>query len=188
VCVKDSFSSYSPAKYSVQWPNNTYRNWWVGQEGPTAWPPRSPDMNSVDLYVWGHLKPLVYSLCDWGWAICNSLMVVAGTFVSWCITQNCRALCKYSSCTSYTSNATATQRSRYYWFMHNIYIIVSGSEIWCLSFLGFWWSTSYFVGLKVLTAVSTKMAVLWVVAPCSLVEVYQRFRGSCCLHHQGDLL
>jgi hypothetical protein len=35
-------------------------------------------------------------------------------------------------------------------------------------------------------AVSTKMAVFWVVAPCSLVEVYQRFRGPCCLHHQGD--
>jgi hypothetical protein len=31
-----------------------------------------------------------------------------------------------------------------------------------------------------------KMAVFWVVAPCSLVEVYQRFRGVCCLHHQGD--
>jgi hypothetical protein len=29
------------------------------------------------------------------------------------------------------------------------------------------------------------MAVFWVVAPCSLVEVYQRFRGTCCLHHQG---
>jgi hypothetical protein len=29
------------------------------------------------------------------------------------------------------------------------------------------------------------MAVFWVVAPCSLVEVYQRFRGPCCLHHQG---
>jgi hypothetical protein len=29
------------------------------------------------------------------------------------------------------------------------------------------------------------MAVFWVVAPCSMVEVYQRFRGSCCLHHQG---
>jgi hypothetical protein len=27
------------------------------------------------------------------------------------------------------------------------------------------------------------MAVFWVVAPCSLVEVFQRFRGSCCLHH-----
>jgi hypothetical protein len=21
---------------------------------------------------------------------------------------------------------------------------------------------------------------------CSLVEVYRRFRGACCLHHQGD--
>jgi hypothetical protein len=30
------------------------------------------------------------------------------------------------------------------------------------------------------------MAVFWVVAPCSMVEVYRRFRGSCCLHHQGD--
>jgi hypothetical protein len=29
------------------------------------------------------------------------------------------------------------------------------------------------VGFEVLTAVSTKMAVFWVVAPCSLVEVYQ---------------
>jgi hypothetical protein len=31
-----------------------------------------------------------------------------------------------------------------------------------------------------------RMAVSWVVAPCSLVEVYHRFRGTCCLHHQGD--
>jgi hypothetical protein len=31
-----------------------------------------------------------------------------------------------------------------------------------------------------------KIAVFWVVAPCSLVDVYQRFRGPCCLHHQGD--
>jgi hypothetical protein len=42
------------------------------------------------------------------------------------------------------------------------------------------------LGCEVLTAVSTKMAVFWVVAPCSLVEVYQRFRGPCCVHHQGD--
>jgi hypothetical protein len=42
------------------------------------------------------------------------------------------------------------------------------------------------VGFEVLTAVSTNKAVFWVVAPCSLVEVYQRFRGPCCLHHQGD--
>jgi hypothetical protein len=33
-----------------------------------------------------------------------------------------------------------------------------------------------------------KIAVFWVVAPCSLVEIYQRFRGPCCLHHQGVAL
>jgi hypothetical protein len=31
-----------------------------------------------------------------------------------------------------------------------------------------------------------KMAIFWVVVPCSLVEVHQRFRSSCCLRHQGD--
>jgi hypothetical protein len=29
-------------------------------------------------------------------------------------------------------------------------------------------------------------AVFWVVAASSLVEVYRRFRGACCLHYQGD--
>jgi hypothetical protein len=28
-------------------------------------------------------------------------------------------------------------------------------------------------------AASVKMAVFWVVAPCSLVEVYRYFRGNC---------
>jgi hypothetical protein len=41
---------------------------------------------------------------------------------------------------------------------------------------------------EVLKAVSTKMAVCWVVAPCRLVRVYRRFRGPYCLHHQGDEL
>jgi hypothetical protein len=31
-----------------------------------------------------------------------------------------------------------------------------------------------------------KMAVFWVVALCSLVEVHERFRGVCCLHFQGE--
>jgi hypothetical protein len=34
--------------------------------------------------------------------------------------------------------------------------------------------------------VGLKMAVFWVVAPCRPVEVYRRFKGACCLHHQGD--
>jgi hypothetical protein len=41
------------------------------------------------------------------------------------------------------------------------------------------------VGLEVLTAASMKMAVFWIVAPCSLVEVYRHFIGACCVHHQG---
>jgi hypothetical protein len=39
---------------------------------------------------------------------------------------------------------------------------------------------------QVLTAASMKITVFWDVAPCSLVEVYRRCRGTCCLHHQGD--
>jgi hypothetical protein len=35
--------------------------------------------------------------------------------------------------------------------------------------------------------VCLKMAVFWEVAPCSLLEVYQRVRGPCCFHHQGEL-
>jgi hypothetical protein len=31
-----------------------------------------------------------------------------------------------------------------------------------------------------------KFRVFWDVAPCSHVEVYRRFRGAYCLHHQGD--
>jgi hypothetical protein len=49
-----------------------------------------------------------------------------------------------------------------------------------------WLNAISIVGFEVLTAVSTKMAVFWVVEPCSLVEVYERFRGPWCLHHQGD--
>jgi hypothetical protein len=33
---------------------------------------------------------------------------------------------------------------------------------------------------QVFMAVSMKMAVFWVVGPCSLVKVYGRFRGACC--------
>jgi hypothetical protein len=35
-------------------------------------------------------------------------------------------------------------------------------------------------------AASMTMAVFWVVAPFILVQVYRRFRGARCLHHQGD--
>jgi hypothetical protein len=37
------------------------------------------------------------------------------------------------------------------------------------------------VGFEVLTAASTKMPVFWVIALCSLVEIYRLFRGTCCV-------
>jgi hypothetical protein len=48
------------------------------------------------------------------------------------------------------------------------------------------WFRYFSVNLDTKEQTSMKTAVFWVVSPCSLVEVYQRFRGSCCLHHQGD--
>jgi hypothetical protein len=43
--------------------------------------------------------------------------------------------------------------------------------------------TRHLVRYQVLTAASMKMTVFWDVAPCSLVEVYRRFRGAYFLHH-----
>lgn len=33
---------------------------WIGTNGPKRWPARSPDMNPLDFFLWGHLKGLVY--------------------------------------------------------------------------------------------------------------------------------
>jgi hypothetical protein len=37
--------------------NNTHHDRWIGRGGSTAWPPRSADLNPLDFWVWGHLKP-----------------------------------------------------------------------------------------------------------------------------------
>jgi hypothetical protein len=37
--------------------NNTCHGWW----GLTAWSPHLPDLNSLDFYLWGHLKTPVYA-------------------------------------------------------------------------------------------------------------------------------
>lgn len=40
--------------------NAWFPNRWIGQGGPIAWPPRSPDLNPIDFYLWGHVKSIVY--------------------------------------------------------------------------------------------------------------------------------
>jgi len=39
--------------------NERFRDRWMGQGGPIIWPARSPDLNVLDYFVWGHIKALV---------------------------------------------------------------------------------------------------------------------------------
>lgn len=41
--------------------NRVYPNRWIGRGGAVPWPPRSPDLNPLDFFLWGHLKSLVYA-------------------------------------------------------------------------------------------------------------------------------
>jgi hypothetical protein len=46
------------------------------------------------------------------------------------------------------------------------------------------WSTATAIATTT-TTTTLLIAVFWIVAPFSLVHIYQRFRGPCCLHHHG---
>jgi hypothetical protein len=54
-------------------------------------------------------------------------------------------------------------------------------------YIGQIWDLNETVFSEILTLASTKTAVLWVPVPYSLVEVYRRFRVTCCHSHQGAL-
>ncbi|GBO16290.1 hypothetical protein AVEN_146960-1 [Araneus ventricosus] len=41
-------------------PWRSYPARWIGHGGPVAWPPRSPDLNPLDFFFWGHMKSSVY--------------------------------------------------------------------------------------------------------------------------------
>lgn len=54
----------APAHFSVnvrEHLNDSFQNQWIGRGGPVPWPARSPDLNPLDFYLWGHLKTLVYN-------------------------------------------------------------------------------------------------------------------------------
>ena len=38
-----------------------FRNRWVGRDGPTPWPPRSPDITPLDFFLWRYVKDKVFS-------------------------------------------------------------------------------------------------------------------------------
>jgi len=39
----------------------TFPNRWTGRDGPTPWPPRSPDITPLDFFLWGYVKDKVFS-------------------------------------------------------------------------------------------------------------------------------
>ncbi|KAJ4426761.1 hypothetical protein ANN_26560, partial [Periplaneta americana] len=40
--------------------NECFPQRWIGRGGPTAWPPRSPDLTPLDFFFWGYIKDIVY--------------------------------------------------------------------------------------------------------------------------------
>lgn len=40
--------------------NAHYPNRWIGRGSDFPWPPRSPDLNPLDFFLWGYMKELVY--------------------------------------------------------------------------------------------------------------------------------
>ena len=39
----------------------TFLNRWIGRDGPTPWPPWSPDITPLDLFLLGYIKDKVFS-------------------------------------------------------------------------------------------------------------------------------
>ncbi|GBN38054.1 hypothetical protein AVEN_196045-1 [Araneus ventricosus] len=53
----------APAHFSIDvrnYLNDTFGARWIGRGGPVPCPPLSPDLLSLDYFLWGHLKSLVY--------------------------------------------------------------------------------------------------------------------------------
>lgn len=41
--------------------NETYPQRWIGRGSIVQWPPRSPDLNPVDFFLWGYMKERIYA-------------------------------------------------------------------------------------------------------------------------------
>jgi hypothetical protein len=40
--------------------NTQFPDRWLGCGSPVSWPARSPDLNPLDFFLWGHLKEIGY--------------------------------------------------------------------------------------------------------------------------------
>jgi len=39
--------------------NESFPDAWIGRGGPIPWPPRSPDLSSLDFFLWEFIKNIV---------------------------------------------------------------------------------------------------------------------------------
>ena len=35
---------------------------WIGRDVPTSWPPRSPNITSLDFFLWGYVKDKLFAI------------------------------------------------------------------------------------------------------------------------------
>lgn len=53
----------APPHYAVdvrRYLDEIFLNRWIGRRGHIEWPARSPDLNPLDFFMWGHMKNVVY--------------------------------------------------------------------------------------------------------------------------------
>lgn len=53
----------APPHYQInvrQYLNRVFPNRWIGRRGSMEWPARSPDLTSLDFFLWGYVKNIVY--------------------------------------------------------------------------------------------------------------------------------
>ena len=48
------------SRIARQYLNDHFPGKWIGRNGPVEWPPRSLDLNTIDFYLWDHVKSEVY--------------------------------------------------------------------------------------------------------------------------------
>jgi len=41
--------------------NERFPDAWIGRGGPIPWPPRSPDLSPLGLFLWGYIENIVYA-------------------------------------------------------------------------------------------------------------------------------
>jgi hypothetical protein len=55
----------------------TFPGRWVGRGGPTAWPPRSPDLTPLDFFAWDFIKDAAYRRKVWDLADLRQCIIEA---------------------------------------------------------------------------------------------------------------